>query len=366
MTLAEKIAAIRAHFETGENPKYARLLVDKDGKIVVDTNGNPLIQREVAVAVKDVNETDYTITHLISTPRIDYVGDVMNPFGCNDAILRKGKSVFWNHSWGEPDSLPIGKNLWIKKTKEGVLALTKYAVEESDFAAQIFRLVKGGYINSYSIGFFPSEWNLMSLADLKTLISAQPQSRQFDIPNATEYASADQVWYHSKWDCYEYSNVGVPMNQDAVKKSLRKALTDGVITSDFGKAYFGSIAEPDAVSVPPSVETISVATQEDVKALREEFAGLSSRIAGLSGMVEQLGALIVPPDEIKTVAEPEVTLEPTPEPEAPAEETIVEPAPVESVETEGTPSAVVELDIRSMLTRAATGAVSRAIGKGKE
>jgi len=304
------------HYNDPKFNKWAKLVgtdffIDEKGKLSQGDAGKPLIEVYTTGEMKDVNESDNTITHYISTPRIDYVNDVMNPFGCNDQPLRKNLGVYWNHSWGEPGSLPIAKNMWLKKTKDGVLVLTKYAVDELDFAGDIYRLTKGGFINSYSIGFFANTWSMVTLDELKKIIGGK-----FDIPNADEYEPNDHVWYHSDWMCYEYSAVGVPMNQDATRKGIRKALDAGVIKSTFGQSYLGALAaereklnldagdpETDDPSDDPektpegsggAENEPEPETEPEVveAAAKKDFDNLSQRVEGLCDRMEQLSAVL--------------------------------------------------------------------------
>ena len=200
----------------------------------------------VTSEVKAIDEASATIVHFISTPRIDPVMDVMNPFGINDRSLMKNKSVFYNHKWWGGQDVPIGKSLWRKAQRDGVLAKTEYAVNVTDFAKDIFNLVKGGFLNSYSIGFIPTDYSLLSLEQLMDVIK-----NQFDIPNLSDFPDKTQkVILHNAWECYEYSQVGVPMNEDAVvQQQIRKALHDGVIKSDFGKQFFGSVAGRESINL---------------------------------------------------------------------------------------------------------------------
>lgn len=228
------------------------------------------VETFVTAETKDVNEKDFEITHLISTPRIDYVRDVMNPFGVDSTPLDKNKSVFYNHRWDGPRDLPIGKNLWIKKTKQGDLAKTRYAVEDYAFAGDIFKLVAAGYLNSYSIGFMGIKMTFMTLEDAVKLIGSS-----FDIPNAADYQPDAGVLYYEKWLLYEYSQVGVPMNQDAVvqkavQKNLRKAIDEGMVRSDFGKLVFGNLAEKSTTLVWSKDGTVVQVVDDEGKKAAEK------------------------------------------------------------------------------------------------
>src|ERR1051325_11522212 len=178
---------------------FIRLARNNAGGIILDKKGMPLVEMFVDGAIKEVME-DNTIVHYISTPRIDPVRDVMDPYGMNAQRLDKNRSIFYNHRWSGAQDLPIGQNLWTRPERGGVLAKTEYAVEEREdgFARVIFNLAKNGYLNSYSIGFFPENYSFVSIADLGKLVG-----NKFDIANLAEFSAEDQVCYHSKWNMYE-------------------------------------------------------------------------------------------------------------------------------------------------------------------
>lgn len=359
--MQEKLQRLQAHLKTGDNPNFGRLVVDKGGNLIEDKDGSPLAEIYTEGIVKDSNDTEFTIDHLISTPRIDYVRDVMDPFGCNDLALRKNKGVFHNHAWDGPNDLPIGKNLWVTKTREGVLASTKYAVQEYAFAGDVFRLTKGGFMNSYSIGFFLKKWDLITLDDLAKLLNGK-----FEIPNAGDFAPDTQVWYNAEWNMYEYSAVCVPMNQDAVKKAaqkqlFQKALDEGVIVSDFGKTYFGGIiGGRPVVSVPDGAEKTNDNDKGvivDYVAIRKELA-IEGIAAGAADATKRIGELETKlqgidakMEQILAVVDPE-------------EKELETQAPDKTVETVGAdPVPTKKIKVSNVFDEIASGAVSRMRGK---
>ena len=222
-----------------EKSPFVRLARNAAGGIILDGKGMPLVEIFAEAAVKEIVEGENSVVHFISTPRIDPVKDVMNPFGANTRRLDKNRSVFYNHRWSGAQDLPIGKNLWTKPVRDGLLAKTQYAVDErtDGFAKCIFKMVQGGFLNSYSIGFFPSSYSFVAVSDLLKLVDGA-----FDIPNAGEYSADEQVCYHKDWNMYEYSQVGVPMNEDAVRKTAEKGLAIAEeIGSEYGVDFFGKL-----------------------------------------------------------------------------------------------------------------------------
>jgi hypothetical protein len=211
---------------------YEGQLKQQHSRLFVDPKGIITIERWLPEMVKDASATDGTIVHYVSTPRIDPVRDIMDPFGVDARALQKNKAVFYNHKWFGPQDLPIGKNLWLKSERGGVLAKTQYAVNETSFARDVYNLTMGGFLNSFSIGFSPLKWAVVPVSELPKLVGGR-----FDIVNMNELGPDEKVVVHLNWGMHEYSEVGVPMNMDAVRKA--KAME--MVQSDFGREYFGSV-----------------------------------------------------------------------------------------------------------------------------
>jgi|GEM_PF-2337947 len=146
--------------------------------------------RDFESSIVEKSENDRTITHYISTPHKDRVGDIVNPKGMDSAEFDKTRTVFYNHNYGAP----IGKNLWLKRKDDGVLAKTFFS--KTDFANDIFTLHKEGVINTWSIGF--------------------------KIPNVKDSTLLDQndnTFYINKWTLVEYSSAPLAMNPNALDQA---------------------------------------------------------------------------------------------------------------------------------------------------
>ena len=246
--------------------------------------------RYIVGEIKGIDEQAGTITHYISTPRIDYVRDVMNPFGANTEALEKNRSVFWNH---QTDELPIGKCMSIVKQKDGVLCVTKYAKDVYPFAADVFNLTVDKYLNSFSIGYRMLDFTYLSIADLRTLIAAMPTNVRFIIPNMNEYDDDERVCYNAGWGCHEYSEVGVPMNMDAtIKGMLQKALASGTVKTEEMKKYLGSkIGRMDLGDITITEKGIAPVDAEKLAILIASVKSIGIEVGGLKESVTALRAV---------------------------------------------------------------------------
>lgn len=98
-----------------------------------------------------------TLEAIIATDDLDRHNEHVSIKGMKIDKSRTYK-VYYNHqTYG--DALPIGKYEKIWKKGNQLWGRFKLAVEEYDFADKIYRLVKGGYLDSMSVGFIPKEFD---------------------------------------------------------------------------------------------------------------------------------------------------------------------------------------------------------------
>jgi HK97 family phage prohead protease len=78
--------------------------------------------------------------------------------------IKKNKSFLWSH--GQRD-LPVGKVLSLKKDKGLLFGKAQLTSEEEyPFGYQVYKLIKGGYINNVSISFMP-DYSTAEYRDIK-------------------------------------------------------------------------------------------------------------------------------------------------------------------------------------------------------
>jgi hypothetical protein len=150
--------------------------------------------------VKDqtVNETEKSITHLISTDDVDRGFDIMMQAGCDWTEFEKTKTFFIDHNYG----LKGGHSAWLKFDNKadphGILSKSIFA--DTQVAQDEYILHRDGHVNNWSIGF-----RIKKGAD------------GFNLPDACEWADGNsQLRKILKWDLLEYSSTGIPMNTNAI------------------------------------------------------------------------------------------------------------------------------------------------------
>lgn len=170
----------------------------------------PSIVRSTAnIQVKTIDEANRTITAIASSETRDRYGDVVKQDGIQVKNFMKNPVIPFAHKYKE---LPVAKALKVWKGKEGGKKVTYFKAQFADFefAETVFKLLKEGFLNAFSIGFAPRSW---------------------------EDAKEDGIgWtrYFTKTELLEISVVPVPANPDA----LALAVSKGVISEDEEKEFF--------------------------------------------------------------------------------------------------------------------------------
>lgn len=200
--------------------------------------------------VKEVDETERTLTVLISTPDVDRMGEVVDPMGVDLTNYQKNPVVLWAHKYDQP---PIAKSLWIKKTKEGILAKPQFALTMA--ASEIYHLYKDGFLNCWSVGFLPQKWE-------DGQKEGEPKRR------------------YTECELLEYSAVPVPANPQAITQIRTIVKSAGIVADieDEQKKLEGEVLKPEeneeTIRIPvaapkedDTIRTITISEKEGIKAL---------------------------------------------------------------------------------------------------
>lgn len=207
--------------------------------------------------IKGIDEQEKTLTAYISTKSRDRMDESLVPDGADLRKFNKNPVVLFGHDYSQP---PIGKALWTKKDSKGIISKMKFA--DTAFANDIFKLYKDGYMNAFSVGFLPTEWE-----------------------DGDGQKTASRTY--TKWELLEYSAVPVPANPEALTLALQK----GIIT-DTTKDILDQVAinEPD----PDEEQDEQVQEQPEqkeftdvgVSELMTEIGLLKESINALNGVIE--------------------------------------------------------------------------------
>jgi len=140
-------------------------------------------------------KSERAITHYISTPHIDRGKDIVNPKGMDTTDFEKSKTVFYNHNYDKP----IAKNLWLKRTEDGVKVKTQFS--ETPFANDIYTLHLEDIIKTWSIGFD---------------VPRQKGRWSDPVEGAITLDGGTGIRTINKWILLEYSSAPLAMNPNAL------------------------------------------------------------------------------------------------------------------------------------------------------
>lgn len=201
----------------------------------------------------NINEEEMSVVHYISTIDKDVYDDVVIPDGIDYADFRKNPVVLYMHN---SYSKPIAKNLWLKTDSRGVLAKTQFD-KNGEEGAEIFRLIKEGFLNAWSIGFMINK---------------------FDYVGNTRMIK--------EWKLLEYSAVPIPANPNALTLALENVkcanVRDAIMqTKEYQQSVVkAALAQSEEIeklkSEMQEMEKCNLKSQEEVKDL---ISNLEKRIA---------------------------------------------------------------------------------------
>ena len=122
-----------------------------------------MLHTKAIVTKEDVTTEEGVINAVVgSTNVLDRMGDSIDQAGWVLSHYEKNPVVLWGHNIHQ-DRPPIGKSIktWIAgkqaKTKKLMFKI-KFDLFDK-FAAEIYRKIKDGFINTVSVGFLPIEWH---------------------------------------------------------------------------------------------------------------------------------------------------------------------------------------------------------------
>ena len=135
------------------------------------------------------------IEAVISTPRVDRDGEIVDPMGlANREEWLTNPLVYWAHEWAmDPTAEPIGKGTRLDVSRDAITSAAVFAPTQK--AQNVRALVVGGFVRKTSIGFDPLA--MKSVGGFPT---------------------------HTSWALREWSIVPMPSNTDATITGVKSAL----------------------------------------------------------------------------------------------------------------------------------------------
>ena len=107
--------------------------------------------------LQEVKENGTIRGAVASTGATDRQGEIIEPAGWILDQFKNAPRLLWSHMAHE---LPIGKvtNIHLDQANNNLVFDAEFAEKENDFAKKVADLMRGGFINTFSVGFRPIEW----------------------------------------------------------------------------------------------------------------------------------------------------------------------------------------------------------------
>lgn len=117
----------------------------------------PVIHKQFIAAIKAAEDGSRCITFTITTQAPDRERDVVHSDGVVLDNYLKNPVVLFAHDYR---SLPVARCISLERSEGKISATAEFATADlNPMAEQVFRMIKGGFLNACSIGFKPMEWN---------------------------------------------------------------------------------------------------------------------------------------------------------------------------------------------------------------
>ena len=143
-----------------------------------------------------------------STAAVDRHGTIVNPEGIDTDNFEKNPIFLWGHDGYGGFSAPeienvIGKVVGYSRTNEAFDIDVEFAPGEANEKAEMaLQLVKGGFLNAVSVGFYPTQMGMKKLED------------------------GSNVEVYEKSELLEVSLVPIPSNPEAI--ALARSMGDAI------------------------------------------------------------------------------------------------------------------------------------------
>ncbi|MFQ5956173.1 MAG: HK97 family phage prohead protease [Candidatus Brocadiales bacterium] len=114
------------------------------------------IYKTYGVVLKEEDDSSRSFWAVASTEEADRDGDVITASGWELENFRKNPVVLFAHKY---DSPPIAKVLETRIGQGKLMFKLQFATRnEYPFADTIYKLYRGGFLRSFSVGFIPKDW----------------------------------------------------------------------------------------------------------------------------------------------------------------------------------------------------------------
>lgn len=239
--------------------------------------------------VMDAEESDKRITlGYHSTRTLDRDYDIIVPDGMKLDLFRKNPVLLFSHNWSEP---PIGKLFDVQSDGFGLRGLSEYA--DTEFATEIWKLVKGGFLRTHSIGFIPTKWISKGDTNFNGMIErALREWPEFDPDTAEKTRN-----FVTEGVLLESSVVPIPSNVDSlIQEVTGKGYSSSLIKS---LGIDSEVSNENQEEVPPNEDAPPESKENEIIVIKEPIRVIKR---------PKQSVVIPTADEVKAIATEQIEL----------------------------------------------------------
>lgn len=208
---------ITQQFDLNDCSEFTKKIANQIGKeFDIDLSKTPYIRKGLVPSDIKFEDNETASIDYITTKGVDRDADIVLPQG---AILNHYEThpiVLYCHNYKLANGeLPLGRSMWIKSDKNGLISKTQYYTEDPDcMGAKVWRYRKAGFPMAKSIGFIPISYVMVEDLNEKMM-------KSFGL-DENNIKGAERIF--TKWAMTEYSDVPIPSNPEALQVAIAKGL----------------------------------------------------------------------------------------------------------------------------------------------
>lgn len=256
------------------------------GEVAKAPDGRPIFRKHFTGEVRAVQEEIRTIEFVGSDETVDRYGDIVAVDGWDLEDYRRNPVILYGHDYM---GKPIGKALEVGPKDGKLIFRVQFATaEESPEADQVYRLIKGGYLQATSVGFIPHEW---------VDVPAEPATGEAEGKGDPMKPKRKPRRRYTKQELLELSIVAIPANPNA----LQMAVSKGVLTAEEARSLERGGKGTEEVKPTPAAEVAKDATEGLLVTMQASMVHMSKSMDELTKAVRDL---IGEPVDTKAIGKP--------------------------------------------------------------
>lgn len=216
-------------------------------------------------AIRQINEEEMSITHVVNTKTIDRYKTIVLPKGAVVDNFMRNPVVLWLHNVdNNPVKIPIGKCVELDVDEDAIKATTKFNPNDP-LAVKVFNAYRDGFLNAWSIGFQPINCVMVTEENREEL----NVKHNLDITEEQMESAPQGLFIIDEWELHEYSAVPVPANPEALNLQQKQEHCKVLVTRGLtGSTDFSTLE--DSLETREEPKTEEKVTEEEPKEVVEE------------------------------------------------------------------------------------------------